>query len=171
MDFLRGCGGSGRRGWRGRGSRRGRIHHRGHGEHRGRAKRREHLNWLPWSLHCAARRAGKRRERKGRAAPVGMTVFTWCTGGWLKLNLNPHPETTGCGTRDDSLLSAKPHSPSHKCRHDQNHQCCPKYNLLRWSHLGYGAAMGRESQYLDRVVSKELPVQQTRRGVAEVSVA
>ena len=29
--------------------------------------------WLPRSLHSAARRAKKRRGRKNRAAPVGMT--------------------------------------------------------------------------------------------------
>jgi hypothetical protein len=41
-------------------------------------KREGHNDWslvkvLPWSLHSATRRARKRRERKGRVAPVGMT--------------------------------------------------------------------------------------------------
>src|SRR5882757_10946203 len=42
---------------------------------------------LPRSLHCAARRAQLRRERKSRAAPVGMTNQEKATarnhpGGW-----------------------------------------------------------------------------------------
>ena len=38
----------------------------------GEARRRE---ILPRSLHCAARRAKRRREGKSRAAPVGMTIL------------------------------------------------------------------------------------------------
>ena len=33
------------------------------------------------SLHCAARRARMRREREGRAAPVGMTCLGETSGG------------------------------------------------------------------------------------------
>jgi hypothetical protein len=42
----------------------------------------ELVDWMPWSLHCAARRAAKRRGGKDRAAPVGMTAVKKVSGSF-----------------------------------------------------------------------------------------